>query len=829
MSNYQAQTYPSNPFQNEINNAQESQYQHQYQAQPGNYGYTETITLDEANCDATPRSSEKGHIGQLQTQPLQTDLVQEILTDRDLLVSKAFYFFFYAAFGSLFPLMAVYFKQLGMNSVMAGFLIGIRPFIEFLSAPFWSSIANKFKKGKILLLASLLSWIIFTWSLSAVRPPAAACVVFNATHHILYPPYMEETDENYEVSITERQRRSLDESDNFIVETIEKRSLDKIRKMNPQIASQKKEFKYRSAYQRKIDARYRHKAPPNHIIGKSPISIEYTLNYNKDIHATYVSPPFSTVVYKWEEVQTVFFLLLLLVLLGEFFSAPAITLADQATLTYLKDNVDNYGRQRMFGSVGWGISMFFVGMALDNSTEFEWHPCGAHERERNYKTCFSVFVVLMALTLLVATRFQFEYENDDIADSGIQMNPYDNVPGPRPIFNTAPPINPPPGLHQDRKFEFLDRWKSAVFAQRTRELPEWVEVLRNFANLRYGAFLFVTWFMGAGIGLVFTFLFWHLQDLGGTPTLFGMASVVNHISEIIAYMYSLEFIRKVGHTKVLCIGLIGNIGRFLYIAWLENPWWVLPFELIQGVTHATVWAACCSYITQATPPTLRTSTQGVLQGLHHGLGRGCGAVIGGMFINRIGTPATFALYGVLSIIVFAFFVFVNYKRTDQGFRWFDDDADHNVVFEEGSGLAPHGVPSVPLTKVASKHNLAEQVNTDTVTRSNYFTADVTLDPSVHISTNYTNYTMQKELSSLTNILNPLSALESLKVWYSDLNPEKPMSDLKENIDSTECMNATGDHFLAKQENDDRSIKAPVLDTVLFCQQPNSVNTFSYEW
>lgn len=38
----------------------------------------------------------------------------------DLFVSKVFYLFFYSAFGSLFPLMAVYFKQLGMNPIQAG-------------------------------------------------------------------------------------------------------------------------------------------------------------------------------------------------------------------------------------------------------------------------------------------------------------------------------------------------------------------------------------------------------------------------------------------------------------------------------------------------------------------------------------------------------------------------------------------------------------------------------------------------------------------------------------------------------------------------------------
>lgn len=50
-----------------------------------------------------------------------------------------------------------------------------------------------------------------------------------------------------------------------------------------------------------------------------------------------------------------------------------------------------------------------------------------------------------------------------------------------------------------------------MFAQTTREMPEWVTVLKQFANLKCGSFLFVAWFMGFGIGLIFTFLFWHLQ------------------------------------------------------------------------------------------------------------------------------------------------------------------------------------------------------------------------------------------------------------------------------------------------------------------------------
>lgn len=510
-----------NPFLNETNQYPEPEVQ--YPTRPVDIRYTETVALDDGPQNDQPDSS-KGRNYE------NVDLVQEILTDRELLLSKAFYFFFYAAFGSLFPLMGVYFKQMGMSSVQSGILTGVRPFIEIFSAPFWVGFADRFNKGKLLLMGSIFSWIVFTSAMAYIRPPAVACVKFNESHHILYTPYLDESDKDFEMSVTPKKRVKREE-----IAGSDRVGLDLVSRV-------KRDSDFPNSN--------RHKLPPKHVVGMSPIAIDYTLNYNKDIHASYVSPPFSTLVYKWEDVENVFFLLLLLVLIGEVFSAPAITLADTVTLNYLGENIDNYGRQRMFGSVGWAISMFFVGMALDSATSFKNHPCGPHESERNYKVCFTIFAFLMVLAALVAYQFVFP-------DSECVVNLSNEVPlqkieplEPKSIFNTAAPINPPSGLHNAKKFEFLDKWKSAVFAQRTRDLPEWMEVMKTFNNLRYGAFLFVVWFMGVGIGLVFTFLFWHLQDLGGTPTLFGMASVINHISEIIAYFYSLQFIKDYGHTKV---------------------------------------------------------------------------------------------------------------------------------------------------------------------------------------------------------------------------------------------------------------------------------------
>lgn len=62
----------------------------------------------------------------------------------------------------------------------------------------------------------------------------------------------------------------------------------------------------------------------------------------------------------------------------------------------------------MFGSLGWGLAMFFVGIALDHSTAFSSHPCGGPQRfEKNYTICFATFSVLMGAALITATQVTY--------------------------------------------------------------------------------------------------------------------------------------------------------------------------------------------------------------------------------------------------------------------------------------------------------------------------------------------------------------------------------------------------------------------------------------
>ncbi|CAG0919056.1 unnamed protein product [Notodromas monacha] len=100
----------------------------------------------------------------------RTDIIEMLFGNmsQELLMAKTFYFFFFSAFGSLFPLMGVYFKQLGLNPVQCGLLSGLRPLVEYIAVPFWVGVAER-------ILRSVLIRVDFSYhAISAARKAAAS-------------------------------------------------------------------------------------------------------------------------------------------------------------------------------------------------------------------------------------------------------------------------------------------------------------------------------------------------------------------------------------------------------------------------------------------------------------------------------------------------------------------------------------------------------------------------------------------------------------------------------------------------------------------------------
>lgn len=92
-------------------------------------------------------------------------------TSIKLIPYKCFYFLFFSAVGSLFPYLAIFYKQLWLSAQQTGILIGIRPLLQLVSSFVWGIIADKSGKSKWIFLVSLIAWLSSNFALSLVRHP----------------------------------------------------------------------------------------------------------------------------------------------------------------------------------------------------------------------------------------------------------------------------------------------------------------------------------------------------------------------------------------------------------------------------------------------------------------------------------------------------------------------------------------------------------------------------------------------------------------------------------------------------------------------------------
>lgn len=332
-----------------------------------------------------------------------------------------------------------------------------------------------------------------------------------------------------------------------------------------------------------------------------------------------------------------FITLFIVTFIGTLISSPSLALVDTATMQLLGANTHRYGMQRLTGSIGWGLSASVVGASLKTT-----HKCDNNRRVEvvDFIPCFYAFAGLMITALAIATKFKF---ND--------------------------------GKRAETK-------KASLLIG-----------LQALRNMKYLMFLFTALYLGFLMAFIKTFLFWHLKDLGGPQLLFSVISAVNCFAEVSMYFLSSRLIKTIGHARVLYLGLTCYSIRLLYYAFIKNPWYVLPVEILPGITTAAVWAACLSYVSQNSKPGAKTTMQCILHGVHWGLGYGGGEIIGGLLVHRFGAPVTFVIFGMLCILILLLYVVVDtFGKEPEGgcYETIEESSSEDVVPHNDNIDHPNG-------------------------------------------------------------------------------------------------------------------------------------------
>lgn len=259
-----------------------------------------------------------------------------------------------------------------------------------------------------------------------------------------------------------------------------------------------------------------------------------------------------------EPAQTdTFWLFLVIFLFANIAFAPVMSLGDAMAYDILGEKRHIWGIQRLFGTIGFAL------FALTST--FVMDMLSSENQPINFSVSFYIFAVL---TLIAS------------------------------IFSCMMPIS-----------------EDFACSQMMKNLS------KLFRNAEIVAFLVVILIFGIFTGAIETFLFWYLKNLGNwSQIIAGLSLLMSCSAEVPMLFVSGRIIKRFGHVPCLYLAFAAYSVRFISYSFLTNPWFVLPIELLHGLTFGLMYAAATSYGSIITPPGMSGTIQGLIGGIHFGFG-----------------------------------------------------------------------------------------------------------------------------------------------------------------------------------------------------------------
>lgn len=113
------------------------------------------------------------------------------------------------------------------------------------------------------------------------------------------------------------------------------------------------------------------------------------------------------------------------------------------------------------------------------------------------------------------------------------------------------------------------------------------------------AFFLAVFSLGIGEGTMQMYTYVRLKELPyGTETVMGLSAVCMIVSEVPFFYYSAVLVRRFGVLPIVALALVCQCARQLWIALLWDARWVLPGELLHGITFSVA-----NVVSRGFPPT----------------------------------------------------------------------------------------------------------------------------------------------------------------------------------------------------------------------------------
>ncbi|XP_016983471.1 major facilitator superfamily domain-containing protein 6-B isoform X1 [Drosophila rhopaloa] len=281
--------------------------------------------------------------------------------------------------------------------------------------------------------------------------------------------------------------------------------------------------------------------------------------------------------------------------------AVVVSIGDAICFGILGDRHHLYGKQRLCGSLGWGVFALLAGVLVDHMS--------LGEVDKNYTAVFWMALIIMGFDVFASSKLrhtQTHLSSNIVKDIG-QM----------------------------------------------------------FLSLR--CVIFFLWCVAIGLGtaLIWNFLFIYLEQLdkafegcdSSIKTLEGLVMGIQCFGgELPFFFLSGWILKKIGHVNAMSMVLFGFGVRFILYSMLQNPWYILPIELMNGVTFGLFYATMASYASIVAPPGTEATMQSLVGAIFEGVGVSMGSLIGGLLFESVTARTTFEIFGIGAFIIFVIHV-----------------------------------------------------------------------------------------------------------------------------------------------------------------------------
>ncbi|XP_026827205.1 major facilitator superfamily domain-containing protein 6 isoform X2 [Ooceraea biroi] len=252
-----------------------------------------------------------------------------------------------------------------------------------------------------------------------------------------------------------------------------------------------------------------------------------------------------------------------------------------------------YGRQRVWGTIGFGVAAFLAGYTMDLWSHGE-----------TYKSYTPAFILVLAFTCI-----------DLICCRKLEL----------PLMSSSRTIL--------KDVYALLKLKPII-------------IFLCFATLA-----------GIFDSFMIYFLFWYLEDLAAATGYMSEIKLIEGLTvaaetlggEIIFFSLSGKILKKFGYGYTFTFCFVCYALRLALISLAPTPWWVLPIEfLMQGPTYALCYTTIVAYASAVSPPGTSATVQGIVAGMDDGFGFAVGSLIGGILYKKLGGALTLRILSVLA-------------------------------------------------------------------------------------------------------------------------------------------------------------------------------------